>query len=231
MLGFLKENGFESVSIEDILTEDSLLPERPVVLTFDDSYESIIRYAAPLMTEFGYTGTLYVITDFVGKHNEWDVNLGWKTFKHLSWPQIIELKKIGFEVGSHTVHHADLTRLPKCDVVKELTRSKKTLEDRLGDPVLSVSLPFGRYDAYTFYACEETGYRACCGYWIPDSIVNRFQKILLLRRQGVYIFDRRWNLRAKCFPQRMTTFEILKLRVINFFSHGSSIVKPARWSD
>ena len=231
VLSYLRQNGYESISFNTLLEPSSILPDKPVILTFDDSYESLYRYAAPVMSEFGYSGTLFVITGFVGKRNLWDVNLGWKTFSHLSWSQIQDLVKQDFEVGSHTVHHADLTRIRPADVNRELVFSKHTLEDKVGEETSIISFPFGRYDRFILDACNEAGYRGCCGYWIPDYDAKQDGDPVLFRRQSYYLFDRCWNLKKKLKPQPNISFENLKLRLINFFSHGSSIVKPARWSD
>ena len=127
ILHFLKKNGYQTISLDQLSDQTFSLPEKPVVLTFDDAYDSIYRYAAPLMLEYGFTGTVFVISQFVDSWNNWDVNLGGKKFKHLSWSQLVELKKLGFGIESHGVSHADLTQVKKDRLYRELSHYKKEI--------------------------------------------------------------------------------------------------------
>lgn len=223
VLQYLKSNGYQTISLQDLTNPKHPLPDNPVVLTFDDSYESIYQYAYPLMMEFGFRGTVFVISAYVGSFNRWDVNLGWLTFRHLNWDQILEMQSRGFEFGSHTHGHPDLTRVPEERIRWELGYSKSCLEDRLGSEVPFVSFPFGRYNQQVVDIAKKVGYQKACAFW--NSLKNE-EEPFVFERMAYYLFDTRWNLKAKLGHNLWTQCEVAKLRIINFFSHGTSLVKP-----
>jgi len=225
ILRFLKENQYQTISVADAFDSDKALPDRPIVITFDDSYDSIFKYAYPILQEFEYKATIFVVTGFTGEWNLWDVNLGGIKFRHLSWEQIQNLSEAGFEMGSHTVHHPDLTRIPKEQMKAEVSLSKMHLEDKLGQPINIISFPFGRYNDDVLQACHETGYLHGCGFWIRKKNDQPF----VFERKAYYLFDNRWSLQAKLDHHWGRSVENLKLRLVNFCSHGTSLVKPAKF--
>ncbi|MCD6117400.1 polysaccharide deacetylase family protein [bacterium] len=220
----LADCGYKTVSLDDVFTDSVSMPEKPVVLTFDDGYESILDYAAPVLEEFNFTGTIFIITGFVGKENKWDVNLGGLRFKHLSWAQIDSLKKAGFEIGSHTIHHSDLTRINRKEIENEVFESKQELERKTGDKVKFISFPFGRYNTEVIDLCVKAGYKGGCTYWIhKKDKENPF----LMGRRAWYLFDPWFMMQAKLGNGIAGRIEEAKLRAINFFSHGTALLKPA----
>lgn len=224
VLSYLRKSGFQTVSLEQLIKSRSL-PSKSVVLTFDDAYESFYTFALPQLQEFGFTATLFVISGYAGKLNEWDVNLGWLKFKHLSWEQIRELSRLGFEIGSHTIRHADLTFLDRKTLMNELSRSKSEIEYHIHKPVRFVSFPFGRYNPQVIRACQKCGYEAGCGF---VSGKNR-KESFVFERKAYYLIDNIWSLKAKLSDGWTASVENAKLRFINFCSHGTSLVKPPRW--
>lgn len=223
IIKYLHDNGYKTVSLQDLTDTNRPLPQKPVVLTFDDSYESIYEYAYPVMQEFGYTGTVFIITDYIGALNRWDVNLGWLTFQHLNWDHIHEMKKHGFEFGSHTHRHPDLTRVSNDRIRHELMDSKKILEDRFGEAIRFVAFPFGRYNNQVVKIAKQAGYVRGCAFW--NSLKN--DETFVFERMAYYLFDTIWNLKAKLGHSFWTQCEVAKLKAINFCSHGTSLVKPA----
>jgi len=224
ILNYLKTTGYQTVSLQDLSDPSHPLPAKPVVLTFDDSYESVYAHAYPAMMEFGFTGTIFIITDYIGALNRWDINLGWLTFRHLNWDQILEMKKNGIEFGSHTHRHPDLTRVSDERIERELEYSKKILEERLGEKVPFISFPFGRYNEKIVQKAKEIGYVHACAFW--NSLKNSDESFVF-ERKAYYLFDTLWNLKAKLGCNFWTHCEVAKLRIINFCSHGTSLVKPA----
>lgn len=221
---YLADNGYRTIPLARAVDPEYELPEKPVILTFDDAYDSIYEHAFPVLQEAGFTATVFVITDYVGDLNTWDVNLGWLRFPHLGWDRIRELADAGFEFGSHTHRHPDLTRIPPERVRDELVVSKAVLEDRLAVPVRFVSYPFGRYNREVIRITRESGYLNACAFW---SRVYGDEEQFVFERNAYYLFDRVWNLRAKLGDNLLTRIETMKLKVINFCSHGTSLVKPS----
>jgi peptidoglycan/xylan/chitin deacetylase (PgdA/CDA1 family) len=193
-----------------------------VVLSFDDSYESLYEHAFPLMKERAYPGIVFVVTGHVGRLNTWDVNLGWRTFRHLSWEQMREMMQAGFQFGSHTVHHPDLTRADDRTIRRELETSKKDLEDHLGAPVGYISYPFGRFNRRVVEISRQCGYRNGCAFW---NRIGWRREPYVLERKAVYLLDGRFGLDAKVNRRPWSFMENIKLRLINFGSHGTAMVK------
>jgi peptidoglycan/xylan/chitin deacetylase (PgdA/CDA1 family) len=227
ILHFLKNNGYHTISLAQLSDHTFSLPEKPVILTFDDAYDSIYRYAAPLMLEYGFTGTVFVISRFVDCWNHWDVNLGGKKFKHLSWSQLAELKKMGFAIESHGVSHSDMTQVSNNRLYRELSHSKKEIEDHVGQEVQFISFPFGRYNDRVIDTAVQCRYRKGCGYFKKN--LNLKKEKFILERKACYLFDSMWNLRAKLEQSPWTFLENIKLRMFSLGSYGTLLLKKGEY--
>jgi peptidoglycan/xylan/chitin deacetylase (PgdA/CDA1 family) len=135
-----------------ILTPELLSPSGPppdrFLLTFDDGGVSCHDEVADRLDEFGWHGAIFVTTDCIGQR-------GFLERSHLR-----ELDARGHEIGSHSASHP--TRFASCPASRmrdEWTRSRKTLEDLLGRPVLMASLPGGYYSRPAAETAAEAGYR------------------------------------------------------------------------
>ena len=115
-----------------------------VTTSWDDGNPLDLRLA-DLLCEYGLSGTFYVPLRYQGH----DV---------ISNVEIKYIKKIGMEIGSHTLTHQDLTKLPQKHVFKELIKSKLLLEDMLGEPVSSFCYTKGRFNRRVRSQIVEAGY-------------------------------------------------------------------------
>jgi peptidoglycan/xylan/chitin deacetylase (PgdA/CDA1 family) len=120
-------------------------PRRIVTASFDDGHPLDLKVAEKLAAR-GMMATFYV------------------AWNHPKGPEIrVEdlrsLRKLGMEIGSHTFTHRMLTKRTRAEVVDELTRSKKVLEDALGEPVTSLSYPEGLFTSMIRSTVAECGYR------------------------------------------------------------------------
>jgi len=180
---------------------------------FDDGYEDTFTNAFPILSEFGFTANLFVITGLLGKLNSWDFTL-FGTFKHLSRAQLKALADAGWNIGSHTKSHLALTTLSPSLLRAELHDSKKFLEDLLGRAVTAISFPFGNFNVRVIEACKEAGFEEAIS--IKKSSSDGFVK----RSKAVYRFDSLNSIRAKL---RNAPLELLRLRGINACS-GATIL-------
>jgi len=122
-------------------------PPRTFLLTFDDGYASLAERAYPVLEKLGFTATTFVITDFVGRDNTWDVQYTWRRLPHLGWPEIERWQARGFGFASHGARHRRLTWLDDGAVADELGRARQALVDRLGvDAGRAIAYPFGAVD-------------------------------------------------------------------------------------
>ncbi len=181
--------GYQTITFEDLLHKP-FLPPKPIILTFDDGYRSVLEKAYPILQSFGFTGVVYMPTAYIGKQNDWDVQFGGKRFWHLSQDDLRVLHKAGFEIGSHGCTHRALTALPRAKAQKELSDSKKLLEDLLGAPVYSVSYPFGRINRVLLEFAKTCGYTfGVVSIFFRKSAGQNGLERLALRRLNIYRMD------------------------------------------
>jgi len=197
---------------------------RGIGLTFDDGYDSVYTEALPEMIARRAAGTVFLVVGFVGGSNVWDVRLSLRPARHLTWPQLQELVGQGFEVGSHTMTHRDLTRLSDHDLTEELARSKLLPEDRLGIEVVSVAYPFGKATARVMQAAARLGYRYGFGN-APEGRCGSIRPEMMIGRMSVYGTDGRASLLAKLGAGPGRRLEAAKCRLIARLSHGTPLVK------
>jgi len=220
----LKEQGYQTLSLEEFSSPDHIDWRRKLLITFDDGYEGVFTQALPVLESFGFTAAVFVITGFVGKENGWDMNLGGKKFRHLDWNQIGELSKRGFSIGSHTVNHFDLTKLNSSQVEYELKKSKQDLQDKLGREVVHLSYPFGRSNQAVQKETLRQGYQY--GFSIYPGRIPSLSENLSLKRIAMYSLDSPLSLRIKLQGGFWYWLEDLKGFLINRLSLTTTLVKP-----
>jgi peptidoglycan/xylan/chitin deacetylase (PgdA/CDA1 family) len=144
-LARLHEAGYRTVPLTlavDKLCAGGALPERSLVITFDDGYRSVHEHALPALHRFGMCATLFLIA---GSHEgRQPARLGRAM---LSWSEVRELQHAGLTIGAHTVTHPDLRRLPLAQAAEEMRESKTRIEQALGVAVTSFAYPNGYHDA------------------------------------------------------------------------------------
>lgn len=132
------------------IQEGAELPPKPVVITFDDGYREVYQEALPVMEQYGFVGTLYVIQDQVGVSG------------YLNADQLRKLIESGWEIGSHSKTHANL-RKAGVNLVEEVINSRLALESLLSTPVLTFSYPYGSASPYLKEYVQQAGYTSAVG--------------------------------------------------------------------
>ena len=159
-------------------------PHSEFLLTLDDGYASLGQHVYPVLADVGFTATTFLITDYVGRLNTWDVRYTWHRLAHLDWDTIGRWQERGFGFASHSASHARLTWLSDARAMDELVRSRDTLVRRLGPGA-------GRAVAYPFGARDERVERLACaaGYDMGFGGVRGNGSPLALARLPVYLWD------------------------------------------
>ncbi len=155
---YLKSNGYTSVCFKD-LTQEYSLPEKPIIITFDDGYESIYQNAFPILKKYKFLAIVYIVTDYIGRFNLWEAAPFQQKFRHLSEAQILELKNQGHEIASHSKLHRYLPALSINSIKEEIEVSKTNLEALLGEKITSFCYPYGRFSEKIINIVEDAGYR------------------------------------------------------------------------
>lgn len=160
----LTENGYKTLLFSELLEayrSGSTLPEKSVVITFDDGYENNYLHAWPILKEFGAKGNIFVVFNTIGKANLWHNPASEPWINMATLEQLREMQAGGLiEYGSHTMSHPKLTKLDLADAVCELTESKRQLEAALGREMCAFAYPYGdgAYHKEVRAAALEAGY-------------------------------------------------------------------------
>src|SRR2546430_5211696 len=102
------------------------------LLSFDDGYASLADHVYPLLAEVGFTATTFLVTDYVGRLNTWDVPYTWHRLAPPDWDSIGRWQARGFGVASHSASPARLTWLSDAQATVELGGARGTLVRPLG---------------------------------------------------------------------------------------------------
>jgi peptidoglycan/xylan/chitin deacetylase (PgdA/CDA1 family) len=172
-MNLLYQWGYQTISVELLMRaikEGAALPPKPILLTFDDGSETTYTIALPIMQRYHFTGTTYIIYNFVGIPNYMDVD------------QIRALHAAGWEIGSHTISHIDLTTRP--DRQKdEIVESRRKLQSLLEVPILSFAYPYGAHNGDSLYYVHSAGYLAAMG--LGNETLQGYENRYYLYRQAV----------------------------------------------
>lgn len=147
---WLASAGFQPVTLADVLKAWAglgALPDKPVVITFDDGYKDNLTAAYPILKRLGFRATLFVVAHFVGNPN------------YLSWDDLLTMEESGvFDVESHGMDHVDFTALSPAQLGRQLRDSKAAIEEHLHKRVYALCYPSGRYNGAVIAAAREAGY-------------------------------------------------------------------------
>lgn len=165
-LSFLQTQGYAPITVSQLVEATTGghegLPERPVVMTFDDGFADFYTGAWPLLKKHDFVATLFLTTDYIGKTSRWLVAEGEGDRPMLSWEQVRELDGNGVECGAHTRTHPQLDTLCTARARGEIVGSKRALEHNLGKPVVSFAYPHGYHSAATKKLVKQAGFSTAC---------------------------------------------------------------------
>lgn len=134
-------------------------------ITFDDGYRDNYTLAAAELERQDLPACFFVATEFLESDHVpwWDRDLPVRP-RWMTWDQVRDLAKRGFEIGSHTLHHADLGRVDAATAEREIHASRERLAHELGSPVPHFSYPYGGREHFS-EACRrrvrQAGYASC----------------------------------------------------------------------
>ena len=158
----LKRAGYTPITFEQLAAAragTAVLPAKPVLLTFDDGYVNLKTNVHPLLGAMGFAYTVFLVSERVGKTNDWVADEGYEPTPLLTWADIREMQRdphVRFE--AHTATHPKLSALSPADGRRELTESKDALEQNLQAPISVLCYPYGDVNDSIVTLAEELGY-------------------------------------------------------------------------
>lgn len=200
-MNLLYQWGYKTISVDLLvraIKQGAELPPKPVLLTFDDGSDTVYTTAQPIMQRYGFTGVSYIVYYTIGLTHYMNVE------------QIWALQAAGWEIGSHSLSHKNLT-VPPFRQENEIVQSRRMLETRLGVPVLSFAYPFGAYDEDALNNVHSAGYIAAMG--LGKESLQGSKNLFYLYRQPVEGTD---DLRAfgSLLPWRQDIYELPALTIV-----------------
>jgi peptidoglycan/xylan/chitin deacetylase (PgdA/CDA1 family) len=166
------------------------LPERPVLITFDDGYEGVHRHGLPVLAKHGFAATLFVSTGWIkGAHDT-----GGGLDAMLSWAQVRELAAEQVEIGGHSHTHPQLDQLSDDALRFEVLRCKEIIADELGTRPASFAYPYGYSSRRVRQAVREAGFAQSLA--VGNGLARRrqgpyaLQRVTVRRGTGIEEFER-----------------------------------------
>lgn len=155
--------------IADVLDGIKNLPDKPVVLTFDDGYKDFYTDAFPILRKYNVKSSEYIVSGFLGRPN------------YMTETELKEISKSRLvEIGAHTVHHLALTGLPENAVKNEIEQSKIQIESIIGESVTTFAYPYGFFDINTVQIAKKEGFRTALS-TIPGSEIGNYNRFYVNR--------------------------------------------------
>ncbi len=204
----ITQSKFETTTISDRNSEKQL------AITFDDGLKSNLK-AATILEQYDLHATFYICTAELTNEATTDV---YSPGERLNKDDIKQLHSKGFEIGSHTVHHLDLRLLSQDDLINELQKSKSQLEEIIGSPLTSLSIPYGLWNDRVIDTAIEIGYTSVVVYNFTNKS-KRYPEVI--PSTGIYPFDS-----IKDIEQKISGIKgngIFRAHLIPHFAKGSPL--------
>lgn len=161
-MSYLRSAGFTSLTFKELLEykknirNQDTFPSRPIIITFDDGYESNWQKVVPILQQYQMKAVFYILAK-LHDYNFWDADSGTPELKLMSLEQ---RKKIAdnMEIGSHGFNHEKLSTMNRAQATAEIQNSKTELEKELGQPIISYAYTYGDRSDRDIYLAKKAGY-------------------------------------------------------------------------
>ena len=199
-MAHLKKGGYCIITLEqlvDSIINGNTLPQKSVVITFDDGFMDNYKTAFPVLRKNEFPATVFIVSRLLGQSNEWMQKEGYPKRQLLGLDKLKEMTPLGISIGAHTATHPHLTELPPEVATREIENSKNELEQQLGLKVNFFAYPYGEFNNVVKTAVVRAGFKAAC------SAVSGFNgqnaDPFALKRTAVHGTDHLWQFALKLY--------------------------------
>ncbi len=164
-ISWLSQKGYESISLKQLgnfIQGRNTLPKKPVIITFDDGYQSVWDHAKPVLDQAGFTATVFLVSQAIGKRNIWDLQKSVPILPCMDKATCRRLLDDGWEIGSHGLHHYALPELAPRALTQELSQSKIDLEHQFDCQITAFCYPHGAWNERIQEHVKRAGYQVAC---------------------------------------------------------------------
>lgn len=175
-MSYLSEHGYVTITPDELaegLAGNLNLPEKPVLITFDDGYIDNYTNAFPILKKYNFRATIFIIPSLISQNP-----------KYMTWEQLKEMEKNGIIMQSHTLNHRALEELPDDEIRSELLNSKLVLEEQLGHEINFLAYPTGTYNLHIAGIARDVGYKGA--YTIKYGNVDLGSNMYALERVPIF---------------------------------------------
>lgn len=147
-MAYLRDNGYTTIDLYDLslaITNQAQLPDKPIILTFDDGYVDNYTNAFPVLSANGQKGVFFVVTEFIDMSRE----------GYVTWDMVEEMAAAGMRMESHSRTHPDLTTKSRDGLIWEIRGSQETLAAHIGYTPRYFCYPGGDYNEETIAMLQE----------------------------------------------------------------------------
>ena len=160
-LQYLKDKNYTVITFKDldkIGWRNRFEKDRKyIILTFDDGYKDNYDLAFPILKEFNFKATIFLMGSLT--YNEWDVKAGGeRKFSLMSVEMIKEMQDYGIEFGAHTFNHPKINTLSNEEIEHQIVDVKKPLEEKIGKEIITFAYPYGILNDYAKKMAKKVGY-------------------------------------------------------------------------
>lgn len=170
---WLSDNHYTTINVTDVgslILNGGQIPMRPVVITFDDGNLDVYQDAYPILKKYGFVATFYIVDRYM---NGKDM---------VTTDQVKELIQAGWEIGSHSEYHTDLTSAG-ADLETEIRLSKLNMAERLGVTIKSFAYPFGSVNEQVISKTINSGYTSAVG--LGEATTHGYYDVFYLSRMEI----------------------------------------------
>jgi len=169
----LADSGYHTISPDQLynyLVFDGKLPEKPIIISFDDTDEDQFTVGASTLEKYGFKGVYFIMTVSIGRKGR---------INYMTTAQIKQLADEGNTIASHTYDHKNFAQFTDEDWKTQIDEPTKKLEQITGKKIEYFAYPYGVYKASTLHKLKEHGFKAA---FILSTARDETYPLLTIRR-------------------------------------------------
>lgn len=151
---WLRDNGYQTITLTQLAYALNIgrprLPEKPIILTFDDGYLDNYETAFPILNQMGFTGTFFILSNFADRQQP----------GYMTWDQLREMSQAGMDIEVHGAEHLELSGRDPAWLDENLGKPSQAIQKQLGYQPRFIAYPSGKYDDLTIRVANQKGYWA-----------------------------------------------------------------------